>query len=418
MKRKLVDHLVNHGIVERNDVQRCVLRASMNEGSVIDEMTERIDVDERELAAAMAEFWGIEFWDRSFDTKKSNTEVISVEQARSFGVLPVGSDGNERIQRLAVYDVDKARPIIEKIRKKTGVSPTLVMAPRELVEQEVRRHYGVGAPTSTKGNEKPRSGTGHGVVYKKRSRSGRPSRTTRRPKKVKGATTSPGKDVAAADDAQPTRQVELGADNPFMDLVRETAPDEDATSVGADQPKTQVIGDGSDDFFADFDDDDDSDDLTGALDEFDADLDDDPAEKAEDPPMLSTSSSVNWGDFGDSTSRDPSSRALVAEASPGFDNSSVGRSESVTEESAIFPVDRDQSGFFSFPDEEEDDQLTLAEVVDRQRKIINKLEREIDYQKGILQTMAELLVEARVLSKAKLKKRLKAFKEEQRRKND
>lgn len=420
MKRKLVDHLVNSGVVQRNEVQRCVLRASMNEGSVVDEMTERIAVDQRELAAAMAEFWGIEFWDRSFDAKNSELHLISQAQARSFGVLPIGGQDGQEILRLAVYDVEKAQPIIEKIRKKTGVSPTLVMAPRKLVEEEVRRHYGKGGSEDPNAHLKKSTKSGHGVVNRKRSRGTRPPRMTRAPSQPEG-TQTPDEDVVNVNDAQPTRQVELVEDNPFMDLVRETTPDKSAPRGTPDQPKTRIIGDGSQDFFDDFgggfDDDDDFDgeigDFSEALEEFDAQLTAEiEAEEEDIPPLLSTSSSVNWGEFGD----DPSDNGGAAARSP-FHQADTVRSNVVTEESAIFPVDRDQSGFFDFPDEDDDDQLTLAEVVERQRKIIDKLEREINYQKGILQTMAELLVEARVLSRRKLKSRLKAFKKEQRQKD-
>lgn len=75
-------------------------------------------------------------------------------------------------------------------------------------------------------------------------------------------------------------------------------------------------------------------------------------------------------------------------------------------------MERDPSGFFRL-EEESAGELTIMEVVDRQRKMIRKLEREVEHQKGILQTMAELLIEARVLSRRKLKARLKALRQQQ-----
>lgn len=424
MKRKLVDHLVNGGLVERKQVQRCVLRASMNERSVIDEMTEHLDIDQRALASSMAEFWGFEFWDReSVEMTDPKRDVISEQQARNHGVLPVG--GQDDVFRLAVYDVEMARPVIEEIRNESGLSPSIVIAPRKVVEDAIERLYdgasnggqGSGMLKKTSPGATDAATASRGVLKKKKSPSNS-GNTAAKP--------------ANADDAQPTRQVDLATDdNPFMDLVQQTADDSETSIAEESSSIDSSLGESSAsipeddeeaDFFGEFqdsdefrqmveeswsdaeaaDDDEGIGDVDGALDDFDAELDDMDSAGEETGP-LSSSASVNWGEHGDGQSQQE----------PGMLAGS-GRSGSQSGASGIFPVDRGQSGVFSFSGAEDDEDLTLAEVVDRQRRIIDKLEREIEYQKGILQTMAELLVEARVLSRSKLKKRLKAFKEEQR----
>ena len=419
MKRKLVDHLVNRGIVSRKNVQRCVLRANMNEGSVVDEMTDCLDVDEKSLAQAMAEFWGFQCWDKSsFDVSSEQLDAVSVDEAREFGALPVDGQDDD-VLRLAVYDVDKARPIVEKVRSRSGLAPTVVVAPRTVVEQEVERHY----QQSSSGNSSQRTKTpvrnessGHGVVTKKRRQTTKPGDAV------------PPTAAMDVDSAPPTRQVDLAADNPFMDLVQKTSANEGESEAAAPVPE-QVVAEKEEDnqeeavdFFDDFQDDEAFEqmvedswsssvaeeedegsigDVDEALEEFDAELDSDLDD--DEPSPLSNSASVNWGEYDGESPPRPAGRT------------GRGRTHS---ESGIFPVRRSQSNLFRMPDEPNDDQLTLAEVVERQRTLIEKLEREISYQKGILQTMAELLVEARVLSKRKLKARLKAFKEEQRKKYD
>lgn len=50
---------------------------------------------------------------------------------------------------------------------------------------------------------------------------------------------------------------------------------------------------------------------------------------------------------------------------------------------------------------------TLRELTSDHEKKIRRLHRQLDYQKQVLQVMAELLVEARVISRPELKRRLK-----------
>lgn len=497
MKQQLVDHLVDSGLVERKDIQTCVLRASLEEGnSVVDEIIDRLDVDQDRLAAEMANFWGLEVWDESSQGIDPEVlEFIPEGLARKFGVIPLANDPREGF-KIAVYDVEKARPVIEKIRDKTGAAPSLYLTGRASLESKVGDHYEDDEST---GEQKP-AAPGQGIVRQKRR--SRPDRTTARTNPSgdgEDAKTASSTDSASAGSgrqpeasAGPTRQVDVTADNPFMDLVDEeeqqaentqsskdaeteeerptramqaegeelfaemTGQDDSETkqaeSSGPDEPPPDPFGSSESadesgepveepeptadepDEPTDEDhsgseqiDDRQMDELAGALEQFDAELeeeDDDEIEEADPGELAAESSAVDWGQYRDSDQG--AFPGLDAESSsgatPGPETATPdppARNESGA--SGVFPVEQsEEAGSDDFFDFEETDQqqqeLTLAEVVDRQRQIIDKLEREIEYQKGILQTMAELLVEARVLSKKKLKKRLREFKEQQRNK--
>ncbi len=455
MKRKLVDFIVNSGLVERADVQRCVLRARMNEDTtVVDEMVERLDVDDQKLASLMAEFWGLDCSrDSTLEVMSENRGAIARDIAEEYGVLPLEDGAGDGV-KIAVYDVEKARPVIERIREQTGTSPVLVVSGRNRLKREIARYYDERSPSSsgdTDGTRGRGSAPGQGVVRKNERRRERPERTTKHPGQNEAATSS---SSPSSDDAGPTRQVDVGTDNPFMDLVDETTQNDEKPQRTSSQaaPPTRAVEDAPVDLFdggqRNGDDDEAGGDtstpepaadsgsdstersastdggesvgLAGALEQFDAELADEDSE--DEPELAASTSSVNWGEYQDDQSAFPGlegssgsgSRPDGAAGAP--DSSGVGGRSG----SGVFPVDnRESDDFFDFDEQDsEQEDLTLAEVVERQRQIIDKLEREIDYQKGILRTVAELLVESRVISKRKLKDRIKEFRATQQRDED
>ena len=62
---------------------------------------------------------------------------------------------------------------------------------------------------------------------------------------------------------------------------------------------------------------------------------------------------------------------------------------------------------FEVDEGEEPKAKTLQELTSEHEKKLRRLNRQLDYQKQVLQVMAELLVEARVISRPELKRRLK-----------
>ena len=429
MEKKLVEHLVKSELLSRKELQGCVLRAAMSESSVVDEITNRLSVDQQQLAECMADYWGLSVWgEESIDSQPFALQLLGPETAKEFGVLPVVSELEDDTITLAVYDVEKAQPAIEKVRKKTGVSPKLVLVPREMLEREIFRHYQQdGSDETPTGNVKPvSSAPAHGVLQPRRTS----RRSRERPKRTTpGSAREKDSALASTEMAPPTRQVDLTTDNPFMDLVQKSGKSSKSSTADTAPPPTIAMQPGDEDFFDGFENfskdsapaavepscsetsesgEQEISDIEGALDAFDAELD--AESEQEEVPISST---VDWGDAGSGRFSSEAGSSGSGLRSPGKD----AVSSYDVEGSGIFPLDRDPSGFFDLG-EETDGELTLADVVSRQRRLIQKLEREIEYQKGILQTMAELLIEARVFSRRKLKSRLKALKKEQKKRID
>lgn len=469
MEKKLVEHLINHDVVSRKDIHRCALRAAMSEKSVVDEMLDRLPIDEKILAEAMADYWGLSYWsERSISSQPFALSLLNGEIAKKYGALPVNSDSRDETITLAVYDVEKAQAVIEKIRQKAGISPTLVVAPRTLVEREIHRQYSSNADEATPtgpviaGGGAGQESSGQGVVHR------RAARVKPQLKKQTGAGVDfSGRDNAHLEEPPPTRQVDLSSDNPFLDLVAQTGGGgerenrkeealsrlEKATPAAAVMASPAVeVAQEEEDFFDGFDvlmqpsgeakpssaalkpaggkktflpevepggERKTLMEISEALDDFDAEL-----EREEEQPLMTARSSIDWGDAasGSEFERSHSGSGALNRNQSGSGALGGRWKEPLdpydVEGSGIFPLEPEGRGLLSGMESESQQELTLAEVVERQSKLIEKLEREIEYQKGILQTMAELLIEARVLSRRKLKNRLKALKTEQKKKVD
>ncbi len=407
MEKKLVEHLVDRGLVTRKEIQKCVLRAAMSSSSVVDELVSRVDVDQRRLAEEMADFWGLEYLDEgAFNVQPFALKLIDGDRARSHGVLPMVSEPDGDLIELAVYDVEKAQPVIEEIRDQTGVSPTLTVAPYAVLEREIFRHYQVDGDDATPAQPAQKSrAPARGVV--KQARPAKRKESLDEETRVSAGVVIPQR-IFSDPDPAPTRQIDITDDNPFMDLVHQSRGEEPTTAQRPAEDFFDIPGAAADPDpepgppSAEFDE---APDLRGALDAFEEALDQD--RDPEPSPLPGPSSSVDWGDA------DAGNSGFGRHATGHSGLQPLPRDDYDVEGSGIFPLDRDPTGFFGVDSEVSTPELTIAEIVEGQRKMIRKLQREIDYQKGILQTMAELLIEARVLSRRKLKKRLKALKDEQ-----
>lgn len=94
----------------------------------------------------------------------------------------------------------------------------------------------------------------------------------------------------------------------------------------------------------------------------------------------------------------------------GFDQPQVSgvfsRYEEETEE-----ADADDFDLFDDKDGDEPRERTLQEIVSAHEKQMRRLQKRLSYQKEVIQVVSELLVEARVVSKRELKKRLRALRD-------
>ena len=176
--------------------------------------------------------------------------------------------------------------------------------------------------------------------------------------------------------------------------------------------------------------------ITRALDDFDALLDEemDSADEGDSESGSGESGpGPNPGESGANLAGDPGESGMNLAGMPEPDSGSIPgpKLESNNQSNPGFGYDEPQvSGVFSRYDEEtsdEDDEdfdlfeeseveetheRTLQEIVNAHEKEVRRLRRQVDYQKQVLQIMSELLVEARVISRKELKKRLKKLRRE------
>lgn len=136
--------------------------------------------------------------------------------------------------------------------------------------------------------------------------------------------------------------------------------------------------------------------ITRALSDFDSFLD-----GAEDDDLAGAPSGPEL------VSSDPN---LSSPGAWGYDQPQVSgvfsRYEEETEEG-----DSDEFDLFDEEEGEEPRERTLQEIVSSHEKHIRRLEKRVVYQKEVIQVVSELLVEARVISKRELKKRLRALRD-------
>lgn len=373
MEKRLVDYLVKNGVVSQGAVQRCILRASMNKSGVVDELASAEEVDQAELARGMAEYWGLEYWSEpQIPAQAPALNLLSFEDSLATGVLPVEASPEEGVITLAVYDVEKAKPAIEKLRRMKGVAPTLLVAGRdqvlaeidrnyrELVEQEIRRRYRLDEE----------------------------------------------------EQEAPTRQVDLTRDNPFLDLIEESGR-------GAKQGASERSGEEEEDFFSEFSSQPEAEGpapvvsdrrmIRAALEAFEDSLvtrELDGAEVESEPEDVGDWESVGSGSGALYDSQGPvRARSGAGEFARGFEVSG----------SALFSVDSISEEIRDLEWGSEEMLGELLKLVEEQRRAILKLERQIAHQKGILQTFAEMLIEDGVFDRDRVKARLKALKVEQKR---
>lgn len=71
--------------------------------------------------------------------------------------------------------------------------------------------------------------------------------------------------------------------------------------------------------------------------------------------------------------------------------------------------DSDEFDLFEEDESEQQRERTLQDIVNGHEKQMRRLKKQLAYQKEVIQVVSELLVEARVISKRELKKRLRAL---------
>lgn len=143
--------------------------------------------------------------------------------------------------------------------------------------------------------------------------------------------------------------------------------------------------------------------ISRALDDFDSYLDEDSDGRG------GQANSADFVDEADSREMPAPDLANGNRSSPGawgYDQPQVSGVFSRYEEETSSNEEEDFD-LFAEDSSDEPQTKTLQELTSDHEKKIRRLRRQLDYQKEVLQVMAELLVEARVISRRELKRRLK-----------
>ncbi len=403
MEHQLVEHLVNNDFVSRQEMQRSILRASMRKSSVIEQLLEDEHIDESKLARVMAEYYGYEYLDSvNIDAQPYALKLISGELAEKYGVLPYKIDAAREQVTLAVYDPKIATEVVELLRAATGKEPDIVITARARLQREIFRHY-----RGTNDDATPPAAVIAAGAKQAEVSLGRHMLDTR--------------ELSAI---SPEMLEERSSPPPIPDSVKQRSKsnffgfsDEDqqlsgvlSLSPAAGSRKRTSGGSGEARILKDFQDSggptraisdaigfqfsSDAVDFAGALDDFDASL--------KESALSALDSGVGVGsDFeqraGNSFQSHASIRLPIGESETDFRDDPVRKEKS-----------SDKFDLFDEPKKEES-VLTLQQIVEQSHQKIRRLEREVEHQRAILQTLADLLVEARVISRKQLKDRLQAL---------
>ncbi|MGM0558233.1 MAG: hypothetical protein ACQEVA_17745 [Myxococcota bacterium] len=145
--------------------------------------------------------------------------------------------------------------------------------------------------------------------------------------------------------------------------------------------------------------------ITRALDDFDSYLDDQSSGRGS---QADSADFVDEADSKDMPAPDLTNGNRSTPGAWGYDQPQVSGVFSRYEEE----TSAEDENFDLFAEDDKGEEpagKTLRELTADHEKKIRRLHRQLDYQKQVLQVMAELLVEARVISRPELKRRLKAL---------
>ncbi len=404
MERQLVEHLVNHDLVSRQEMQRSILRASMRKSTVVEQLLEDGQVDESLLARLMADYYGYAYLDSvNIDAQPYALKLISGELAEKHGVLPYKVDAAREQVTLAIYDPVQATDVVELLRTAMGTEPEIVITARGRLQREIFRHYrgtnddATPAAVLTETAEHEGAGLGRHLVETRELSAISPELLSERaqsappplPDGIRERSTSgfsglyeSAKPLSGVLSLAPagqgrsrSRSGGKGGDADFLDSGGPTRAVSDATGF-------QFISDSAD--------------FAHALDNFDAALE-------ESMPLSFDSGFGRGSNLEHRTGSDLHSLSSLRLA-----NDPAGLREGGP--SSVLGASQDEFDLFDEPGEKKEETvLTLQQIVEQNHQKIRRLEREVEHQRAILQTLADLLVEARVISRKQLKDRLKAL---------
>ena len=419
MDRRLIDHFVNANVLSRQDMQRVILRASKDKTGLVTQLLDAGLIEDELLAEEISEFYQYELLDSGeFYVDHDALALLTGPIARKAGALAYGFEpGTERVY-VALFDPHRARDVLEMLESATGQPSLIRVAPRRWLERAIPYYY----DQQTNGGEErfvqertvpdmramqpgranARTGEfGHGDqphsdIHRLPS-SGASSRSGRsRPGRSTPGLSNPGL-------SNPGRS-NPGLSNPGRSNPGRSNPGRSRGSIsrpGRSAPPTSSSS------------------IDTALDEFDDFLNDEEpilsprASFAGRPP---TSGSGSGSHSRPGRGQDPGASDFGdLSGGPAFweseddNNSRWGWDDDPGPEP---PKSGDDFSLFDAPEPPPSDrEKTLREIVEMHHDKIRSLKKEAQRQRQVIRALADLLVEARVISRRDLTRRLKKMRD-------
>ncbi len=380
MDRRLIEHFVNANLLSRQDMQRVILRASKAKTGLVSQILDMGVIDEDSLAKHIASFYHYEPLDNSsFFMDDSVLGMLDQETATQQGALPFGYEPGSARVYVAVYEPDRCKEALAKVEATSGQAPVVRIATKSWLDKAIPFYYG-----SDRGGAQLPSGASQNNSRVQNSWTQRPRSSGRIPP------------IASQ---SPNREGDFGSDMPMvsgMHRISSRVSQSPRTATPRTTPRpiqSRSMTEPNDDF-----------------DEFEALLRDEgpdlsPRASVIGRPRISRrNDESSFGDFsGQNSMWDQVSRHPALNSPP----PSSGWNHQEPQPHA------EPSGSFSLFDEPSEvqsrNELTLQDVVEKQHQQINKLKSEAQRQREVIQALADLLIEARVISRRDLTRKLQSL---------
>ena len=376
MDRRLIDHFVNANLLSRQEMQRAILRASKDKTGVVTQLLDAGLIEDELLAEQIADFYQQELvLGHDINVDPGALGLLTEGIALKAGALPYAYEPGTNRLMVATFDPERAKDVLDMLSSATGQQPLVRVAPRSWLLEQIPLLY--QQPRAGQELRGSRTNFGPGARGQSNAFSERPASGVHRVRR--------GRDAGSR---MSTRQLNSspdinGALDDFDDFLKDEEPVLSPRSSFAGRPNTfpgmesqqpltqqpartkraRRAQRAPDDSFAN---------LSGG-----------PAFWENEVSTAQNQSRWGW----DEPSQ--AAPAPVATARPGSQ-----------------PKPKGNFSLFDQPAESSAKDLTLQEIVEQHHQKIKGLKEEAQRQREVIQALADMLIEARVISRRELKRRL------------
>ena len=365
MDRRFVEHLVQQGLVTKQQIQRMILLASQDKKGLISQLVDAQMVDQHRLAKEVGQHYNLKVHQAPATLPDpALLELLPLEVARKLGALPLGRHKGQIC--IWVFDPQLAQRALIQIEEASGQAPEVVVGPRDLVLSLIERVYAQG-PTQ----EDPVEDTApsKGATGRQKKSSGNLGRIQPRRIAVPRAHLQP--DAAATDQDDPVDSA--------LDAFEQLLEDDDEVAVIS--PRASFAGRAQR--------------LT--LNQQGAPAPQPAAVPGEEDPWASNQTAVNawsWDDF-----------EKEEEKSPGT-VSSTGRADAPQGRTRRQRQNAESFSLFELSDVASEE-VSIEVRFEEQTRALHALEEELKRQRDVVQALADVLMEGGLLDRKSLAKRIK-----------